>query len=112
VHPIEQQPEHHRAFRVRLRSVLSLGHAFDEEDLRGLAALDHTVPYGTVLSRDASQALRARLRSCCPSGTNNRLRAEALIKLAGREDYGRIGLKRLFRGITTLILGYPIPRYH
>ena len=29
----------------------------------GLAAPDHTVPYGTVLWRDASQALRARLRS-------------------------------------------------
>jgi hypothetical protein len=29
----------------------------------GLAAPDHTVPYGTVLSGDASQALRAWLRS-------------------------------------------------
>jgi len=43
---------------------------------------DHTVPYETVLSVDASQALRARLRSCCPSGTRYILRAEALIKLA------------------------------
>ena len=32
----------------------------------GLAAPDHTVPYGTVLSRTLSQALRARLRSVCP----------------------------------------------
>jgi hypothetical protein len=29
----------------------------------GLAAPNHTVPYGTVLSRTFSQALRARLRS-------------------------------------------------
>src|ERR1700722_5629408 len=36
----------------------------------GLAAPDHSVPYGTVLSRTLSQALRAWLLSCCPSGTN------------------------------------------
>jgi hypothetical protein len=35
----------------------------------GLAAPDHTVPYGTVLWRTLSQALRARLRSVCPYGT-------------------------------------------
>jgi hypothetical protein len=34
-----------------------------------LAAPDHTVPYGTVHLRDTSQALRAWLRSACPSGT-------------------------------------------
>ena len=32
----------------------------------GLAAPDHTVPYGTVLLRTLSQALRARLRSHRP----------------------------------------------
>jgi hypothetical protein len=45
------------------------GTRFNEEDLPRLAALDHTVPYGTVLSGDAFQALRAWLLSCCPSGT-------------------------------------------
>jgi hypothetical protein len=35
----------------------------------GLAAPDHTVPYGTVLSGALFQALRARLRSHRPSGT-------------------------------------------
>ena len=34
----------------------------------GLATADHTVPYGTVLSRTLSHALRARLRSVCPYG--------------------------------------------
>jgi hypothetical protein len=48
----------------------------------GLAAPDHTVPYGTDFSEDASQALRAWLRSYCPSGTKYIFRAEALIKLA------------------------------
>src|SRR5271168_5035473 len=37
-----------------------------------LAAPDHTVPYGTVLSRTLSQALRARLRSVRPSGTKSK----------------------------------------
>jgi hypothetical protein len=38
------------------------------EEFLGLAAHDQTVPYGTVLVRGAvSQALRARLRSDCPS---------------------------------------------
>jgi hypothetical protein len=49
VHPIDQQLEQHRTL--------------------GLAAPDHTVPYGTALSRTLSQALRARLRSVCPYGT-------------------------------------------
>jgi hypothetical protein len=49
VHPIEQQLERHRTL--------------------GFAAPDPTVPYGTVLSRTLSQALRARLRSVCPYGT-------------------------------------------
>jgi hypothetical protein len=35
----------------------------------GLPAPDHTVPYGTVLSRGVSQALRSRRRSHRPSGT-------------------------------------------
>jgi hypothetical protein len=48
----------------------------------GLTAPDHSVPYGTVLSGDASQALRAWLRSDCPSGTKYILRPDALIKLA------------------------------
>ena len=43
----------------------------------GIAVPDHTVPYATVLSRDAFQALRARLRSCCPSGTRFRHLATA-----------------------------------
>ena len=30
---------------------------------------NHTVPYGTALWGGLSQALRARLRSCCLSGT-------------------------------------------
>jgi hypothetical protein len=35
---------------------------------------DHTVPYGTALWVAVPQALRARLRSYCPSGTfRNRL---------------------------------------
>jgi hypothetical protein len=58
------------------------GRTFDEEDLRGLAAPDHTVPYGTDLSGHSSQALRARLRSVVPTGRKCILRAEALIKLA------------------------------
>jgi hypothetical protein len=49
VHPIEQQLEEHRTL--------------------GLVAPDHIAPYGTVLSRTLSQALRARLRSVCPYGT-------------------------------------------
>jgi hypothetical protein len=35
----------------------------------GLAAPDHTVPYGQFFRGTLSQALRAKLRSCCPSGT-------------------------------------------
>jgi hypothetical protein len=49
VHPMEQELEQHRT--------------------PGLAAPDHTVPYGTDLSRTLSQALRARLGSVCPYGT-------------------------------------------
>src|SRR6202035_5517903 len=40
---------------------------------------NHTVPYGTALWVGATQALRAWLRSCCPSGTKP---IEAWIKLA------------------------------
>jgi hypothetical protein len=47
-----------------------------------ISAPDHALPYGTVLSGSLSQALRAWLRSCCPSGTKYILRVEALIKLA------------------------------
>ena len=81
---------------------------FPREIPLGLAAPDHTVPYGTVLSRDTFpgtsclativlslrdadlpevlalsnvqtplQALRAWLRSCCPSGTKYILLVEA-----------------------------------
>jgi hypothetical protein len=70
VYHIEQQLEHQ--YRTRFRPGRPLG----------LAAPDHTVPYGTVLSGDAAQALRAWLRLYCPSGTKYILRAEALIKLA------------------------------
>ena len=42
---------------------------FRRETSMGLPAPDHTVPYGTVFLRTLSQALRARLRSVCPSGT-------------------------------------------
>ena len=49
VHHIEQQFEHHRAFRP-LRSVLSYGTRFRRGRPPGLAAPDHTVPYGTDLS--------------------------------------------------------------
>jgi hypothetical protein len=41
-----------------------------------IAVTDHTVPYGTVLSVALYQALRARLRSRCPSGTKYILRAD------------------------------------
>jgi hypothetical protein len=86
------------------------GAHFHEKYALGLAAPDHTVPYGTVLSRDTfpgtsclativlslrdadlpevlalsnvQTALRAWLRSCCPSGTKYILPVEALIKLA------------------------------
>src|ERR1700722_7456448 len=54
---------------VPLRSVLSYGTRFRRGRPPGLAAPDHTVPYGTDLSGHASQALRARLRSGCPYGT-------------------------------------------
>jgi hypothetical protein len=46
------------------------------------AGANQTVPYGTALLGGAAQALRARLRSCCPSGTRYILRAGVLIKLA------------------------------
>jgi hypothetical protein len=64
-----------------ITSNISTERAFRRGRTLGLAAPSHTVPYGTVLSRYASQALRARLRSYCPSGTKYILRAEALIKL-------------------------------
>jgi len=69
---IEQQFEQ-QADTDLSRRVLGLlkkqGAHFDQEISMGLAAPDHTVPYGTVLSRTLSQALRARLRSVCPYGT-------------------------------------------
>ncbi len=57
--------------RARLRSVLSYGTRFRRGRPPRLGEPDRTVPYGTVLSGDASQALRARLRSHRPSGTKN-----------------------------------------
>jgi hypothetical protein len=71
-----QGPLHRTAART------SYGTRFRRERFPGLAAPAHTVPYGTVLSGDASQALRAWLRSYCPSGTKYILRPEALITLA------------------------------
>ena len=63
--------------------MLSYGTRFRRGRPPGFAASDHTVPYGTVLSGDASQALRARLRSCLSLRDEKYiLRAEALIKLA------------------------------
>ena len=55
-HYIEQQLEHHRTRTFQeeyLASVKKHGAHFRREIPLGLAAPDHTVPYGTVLSRDA-----------------------------------------------------------
>jgi hypothetical protein len=53
-------------FRFRVRNTVHISTRISI----GLAKPDHTVPYGTVLSRTLSQALRARLRSVvCPYGT-------------------------------------------
>jgi hypothetical protein len=93
-------PLHRRAARTSVRDALLRGRP------PGLAAPAHIVPYGTVLSGDASQALRAWLRSDCPSGTKYILRTEALIKLAAgdpppdrkqAESLFYIGLRRVER---------------
>ena len=70
--------------------MLSYGTRF-REDL-GIAS-DHTVPYGTVLSGEAFQALRARLRSALSLRDEKYiLHAEALIKLAlmGLKPWARL----------------------
>jgi hypothetical protein len=61
----------------------------------GLATPDHTVPYGTVLSRTLSQALRARLRSVCPYGTG--------LQRAGNESREAAALLRY---LVTIISSY------
>ena len=55
VHYIEQQLEHHRTrtFQEEYLAFLKKRRTFRRETPLGLAAPDHTVPYGTVLSRDA-----------------------------------------------------------
>jgi hypothetical protein len=68
-HGVPGKRPHHRAFRARLRLVLSYGTRFRRRRPPRLAGPDHTVPYGTDLSGHSSQALRARLRSGCPYGT-------------------------------------------
>ena len=71
----------------------------------GLAAPDHTVPDGTVLSRTLSKALRARLRSCCPSGTKYILRANLQGKLTGltREAFGAADLGAENKDLPTKV---------
>ena len=72
VHVLEQQLELHRTRTFQkeyyLASLRNTAHIWREIAL-GLAATDQTVPYGTALGVALSQALRARLRSACPSGT-------------------------------------------
>ncbi len=74
----------------------------------GLAAPDHTVPYGTVLSRMLSQALRARLRSVCPSGTgwqtvrNGYLGARKQDFLAAKTSQTALNLDDMSRQQTAL----------
>ena len=55
IHYTEQQPEHHRTrtFQEEYLVFLKKRHTFRRETPLGLAAPDHTVPCGTVLSRDA-----------------------------------------------------------
>jgi hypothetical protein len=60
----------------------SLWEALSTRKPPGLAAPDHTVPRGRFLLGDASQALRARLRSVLSLRDEIHSRAEALIKLA------------------------------
>jgi hypothetical protein len=43
--------------------------------MSGIATPDHTVPTGRFSRWTLYEALRARLQSCCPSGTKNILRA-------------------------------------
>jgi hypothetical protein len=74
-----------------ITSNISTERAFRRGRTLGLAAPSHTVPYGTVLSRYASQALRARLRSYCPSGTKYILRAEGRCPRHFVPGYGRVG---------------------
>ena len=54
----------HSAQRYRIRNFLPSNLQIDAH-----TRTNHTVPYGTVFGVALSQALRARLRSCCPSGT-------------------------------------------
>jgi hypothetical protein len=63
----------------------------------GLAAPDHTVPYGTVLWRTLSQALRARLRSVRPYGTG--LQTGSQWHLANEREQFRNTLRRPFGAI-------------
>ena len=58
-----------------------------------LGLIDHTVPYGTDLLLDAFQALRARLPSSCPHGTN----------LANRCPNFRNQIKRVFEHEDELL---------
>jgi hypothetical protein len=80
VHHIEQQFEHHRAFRAA--AVLPYGTRFRLEDLRD--ELRPIIPYptGRIFRGNASLALRAKLRSIVPTGRKSIHRAEALIKIA------------------------------
>jgi hypothetical protein len=81
VHHIERS-SHIIGHSCRYDRCCPTGRAFRRGRPPGLAAPDHTVPYGTDLSGHASQALHARLRSVVPTGRKYILRAEALIKLA------------------------------
>jgi hypothetical protein len=59
-------------------SLGNTAHIFDEKYLCGWLRLIIPCPTGRFsLGGDISQALRARLRSCCPSGTKYILRTEA-----------------------------------
>jgi hypothetical protein len=67
---------------VPLRSVLSYGTRFRRGRPPGLAAPDHTVPYGTDLSGTLPRHFVPGYDRVVPTGRKYILRAEVLIKLA------------------------------
>ena len=71
LHYIEQQLEHHRTrtFQEEYLALLKKTRALSTKNTLGLGAPDHTIPCGTIpFQGTLSQALRARLRSVCPTG--------------------------------------------
>ncbi len=82
VHHIEQELEHHRALRARLRSVLCYGTLFGEEDLRDSPR--PIIPYPTGRSFGGRYPGTSCQATIVLSLRDEKyiLRAEALIKLA------------------------------